>query len=704
MITIPMNKLKITVISTLTLFIFLFSNWGQAQIELPEDMVKWNFKVEQKGCEATIICEIKIVDKWHIYAANPLKPSFTIPTTMELTKSPNFKTIGGIIEPTPHYEYDASIDENMYLHSGKIVMKRKIKVLSNKDFTLNGVFAFQTCDDKHCLPEHKAPFSLKIKACEGITVNERADAEKDSTQTLAQNLGLTNENEIPSTDDAKSDTENKDANTTVEPVSNTDTSKMSLWAVFFISFLSGFAALLTPCVFPMIPLTVSFFTKQSKTKAAGIRNAIIYGLSIIIIYVLLGTVITGIFGYEVLNQLSTNVWFNLIFFVMLVVFAISFMGAFEIRLPNSWANKADQASDKGGLIGIFFMALALAIISFSCTGPIVGTLIVQSATNGGIGPVIGMFGFSLALALPFTLFAAFPGWMNSLPKSGGWLNTVKVFLGFLELALAFKFLSNADMVVQAHLLEREVFLCIWIAIFGTMALYLFGKIRLPHDSPIEKLSVGRTLLATFVLTFVLYMIPGLWGAPLKLISAFPPPLEYSESPQGLGGRSVAVAQDIPEHAHAGPQGLIVFDDLKYGLDYAKKVNKPVFLDFTGFACVNCRKMEQQVWGERDVIDILKNDVVVVSLFVDDKRELPKSEQKTVSLAGRERTLVTIGDKWSHLQASKYANNSQPYYRFLSPDGKDLPVGAADYQNFGSRELFLPWLRSGLDSFKESQKK
>ena len=319
----------------------------------------------------------------------------------------------------------------------------------------------------------------------------------------------------------------------------------------------------------MIPMTVSFFTKQSQNKTAGIRNAILYGISIIIIYVLLGTIITAIFGASFLNSLSTNVYFNVFFFVLLVVFAISFLGAFDINLPNTWVTKADSASNKGGFLGIFFMAFTLALVSFSCTGPIVGTLLVESATIGGIGPFIGMFGFSLALALPFALFAAFPGWLNSLPKSGGWLNTVKVFLGFLELALAFKFLSNADLVLQGHFLERELFIAIWVGIFFVLTLYLFGFIKLPNDSTVDSLSVGRTILATSVLIFVFYLIPGLWGAPLKIISGFPPPMSYSESPSGLNTSTITIEET--ENTHIGPQGIAVFHDLDEGLAYAKKI-------------------------------------------------------------------------------------------------------------------------------------
>ena len=499
--------------------------------------------------------------------------------------------------------------------------------------------------------------------------------------------------------------ETRDINNSEQGPSEEKKEARSLWTIFFLAFAAGFAALLTPCVFPMIPMTVSFFTKQSKSKAQGIRNAVIFGISIIVIYVVLGTVVTAIFGSDALNAMATNFWFNLIFFILLVVFAISFMGAFEIRLPNSWLNKADKASDKGGLIGIFFMALALALVSFSCTGPIVGTLLFEAATIGGMGPFIGMLGFSLALALPFTLFAAFPGWMNSMPKSGGWLNSVKVVLGFLELALAFKFLSNADLVVQGHFLEREMFLAIWIGIFVVLALYLFGKISLPHDSPIERLSVGRALFGTTVVIFVIYLIPGLWGAPLKLISGFPPPMSYSESPMGVGGGGSLVhnESEIDKDMHLGEHGIMLFHDYEKGIAYANKVGKPVLLDFTGYACVNCRRMESNVWGDPAVLNILKNKVVMISLYVDDKTELPKEEQITVNIT-KDLTsdLVSYGNKWSYIQASRYKNNSQPYYRILGPENEDLNNGSADYNNHGNPEAFLKWLKEGLYLFESAK--
>lgn len=484
------------------------------------------------------------------------------------------------------------------------------------------------------------------------------------------------------------------------------TEDKSLWAIFLLSFASGFAAILTPCVFPMIPMTVSFFTKQSKTRAKGIRNAILYGISIIVIYIVLGTVVTAIFGANVLNEMSTNPWFNLVFFLILVVFAISFMGAFEIRLPSKWVNKADENADKGGVIGIFFMALVLALVSFSCTGPIVGSLIVEAASEGGIAPVVGMFGFSLALALPFTLFAVFPGWMNSLPQSGGWLNTVKVFLGFLELALAFKFLSNADLAWDAHMLEREVFIAIWIAIFGTLVLYLFGKVQLPHDSPIERISVGRAMLGMTTLALVVYMIPGLWGAPLKLINAFPPPSQYAESPLGFGGGGLTKASsDIHnEDMHLGPQKLMVFYDYDKALAYAQKEGKPLFVDFTGVNCVNCRRMEETVWGEPGIIDKLKDDVVIVSLYVDKKIPLPKEEQTTTIINGEESVAKTVGEKWMNMQIDRYKTATQPYYVMHGPNGEDLGNNSADYLNHRNPDDFRKWLEDGIELFEEAKEK
>ena len=571
------------------------------EMEFPEDKVKYTINIVQEECVVTILADIDIEEGWHINAANLPLESFSIPTDLYLDTSSMFISEDTIYEPVFEHVYDDVAKEDLYLHEGKITISKKVFVKSEKDFVLKGFFTFQTCDDNHCLPPFDGPFELKIKGCDVESSNEIDFNSNEVAQEKEEAI--------------LGDIEKEDEKIENEPIVNQGSSELeeisnrknksnskSISLIFIISFLSGFAALITPCVFPMVPMTVSFFTKQSQDKASGVRNAILYGISIIIIYVLLGTIITALFGASFLNSLSTNIYFNLFFFVLLIVFAVSFLGAFDINLPNTWVTRADSASNKGGFLGIFFMAFTLALVSFSCTGPIVGTLLVESATVGGIGPFVGMFGFSLALALPFGLFAAFPGWLNSLPKSGGWLNTVKVFLGFLELALAFKFLSNADLVMQGHFLERELFIAIWIGIFFVLALYLFGFIKLPNDGDIKHLSVSRSLLATTVLIFVMYLIPGLWGAPLKLISGFPPPMSYSESPSGIGIYSNnKQTNNTTENTHSGPQGLQVFHDLEEGLAYAKRVNKPSFLDFTGHACINCRKMEEKVWGEEEYL-------------------------------------------------------------------------------------------------------
>jgi len=672
----------------LGLILFLLQlNFLFSQIINHEDVVKVNFSLEQKNCEAFIVAKITIIPGWHINSYKLPKDSYAIPSAININKTTKL-TVKETIEPKPIQYIDEDLGDVQSYHKGSLTMKRRVLINSINDFKVSGVFSFQVCDEAgKCLMPHEYNFSLTAEGCEAIKSDSVVKIEKDTASQITKNKVVNN------------DTADKN----LKKVPGKPAKSMFL--IFIISFLSGFAALLTPCVFPMIPMTVSFFTKKSKSKADGIKNALLYGISIIAIYVLLGTIVTTIFGPSALNALSTNVWFNLLFFVLLVVFAISFLGAFEIMLPNSWLNKADKASDKGGFIGIFFMALALALVSFSCTGPIVGTLLVESATIGGIAPFVGMFGFSLALALPFTLFAAFPGWMNSLPKSGGWLNTVKVFLGFLELALAFKFLSNADLVVQGHFLERELFLAIWIGLFAVLTIYLFGFIRLPHDSPTEKLSVFRTLLASTCLVFVIYLIPGMWGAPLKLISGFPPPLSYSESPSGIGSSENTNSHSENNDMHLGPQNIMVFHDLEKAEAYAKEVHKPLFVDFTGHACVNCRKMEEKVWGEPGVIEILRDKMIIVSLYVDEKTALPVSEHKELEYApGKKMKITQIGHKWSYLQTTRYKSNTQPYYRLLGPQNEDLDIGPADYEHHGNASDFKAWLEKGLEEYKKADTK
>jgi len=626
---------------------------GQSKILEP---VKWDNSVVKISDTEYILISTATIDKgWKLYSQN-VPDGGPIPTTFEYKIEDNIELVGDTQEEDGKEVMDKVFDMKIKFFKNKADFKQKIIVTNSAITTVNAEVGFMACDDEKCL----APSYL--------------DLNYDLTKAVkGSDISTSHKNEGES---------------------------RGLWSIFLVAFLSGFVALLTPCVFPMIPMTVSFFIKQSQSKAKGIRNAIIYGLSIIVIYVLLGTIITAIFGADALNALATNVWFNLIFFLLLVVFAISFLGAFEIVLPNSWANKADRQADRGGLIGIFFMALALAIVSFSCTGPIVGTILVEAASKGGVAPVIGMLGFSSAIALPFALFAAFPGWLNSLPKSGGWLNTVKVVLGFLELALAFKFLSQADLVLQLHWLEREVFLAIWIAIFGALSLYLLGKIQLPHDAPLKHISVGRLMLGLLTLSFTVYMIPGLWGAPLNLISAFPPPLDYSESPYGVGnskgGGGSTRHADLPEGAHLlAPHDILAFNDYEKGLAYAKEVGKPVMLDFTGWACVNCRKMEQNVWVKPNVLSKLKNDIVLISLYVDEQIEFPEGEAPDSKIKPGKK-LRNVGQKWSEMQTLRYKTNTQPYYVLMGHDEENLiePVGytpdATDYIN---------WLNKGISKFK-----
>ena len=655
---------------------FTFST--NAQIH---DPVKWNTSVEKiSENEFDLVITANIESGWHLYSQNiPEAPIRPIPTSFKFEEvKKDFELVGKTTEGEGHEEHDPVFDMVIKYFEDQAVFKQRVKILSDSKITIKGALEFMVCDDTNCLP----PTDVDIS----FDVGGQKKEDKSFLQTTV----------IPTKEGTSESESNSNA---VKDLEKKEKSK-SLWTLFILSFFAGFAALLTPCVFPMIPMTVSFFTKQSKNKAIGIRNAIIYGVSIIVLYVLLGTVITAIFGADSLNALSTNVWFNIIFFLLLIVFAVSFLGAFEIILPSSWGTKVDSQADKGGLIGIFFMALALAIVSFSCTGPIVGTALVAAAAQGGIAPVISMFGFSLAIALPFALFAAFPGWLNSLPKSGGWLNTVKVVLGFLELALAFKFLSNADLVLQAHWLEREVFIAIWITVFGALALYLFGKIKLPHDSDLDHISVGRLSLGLLVGAFTIYLIPGLWGAPLKLISGFPPPMHYSEAPYGvgftkLGGRESTSHNDIPEGAYLGPHDIISFHDYEIGMAYAKKVNKPVLLDFTGWACVNCRKMESKVWSDPRVLQILNNDIVLISLYVDDKRLLPKNEQYTSEITGKK--IKYIGNKWSDFQIKKYKANAQPYYVLLDHNGNNLNEHTAYNPDI---EEYLAWLNDGITRFEK----
>lgn len=666
-------------------FLLVSLAWTTVSAQVLEP-VKWSTSVEKiSDTEFDLISRATIDRGWHLYSQD-VPEDGPIPTTFTYDTGANAELIGNTVEEEGRTVHDPVFNMRIKFFDNAAEFRQRITLLNKELSIVKGEVEFMVCDDMRCLPPSYIDLDFDLTKAKSSVGTDTNASENSGTFNFQEPVMIDSDKEVIVTEREEKEAENS-----------------GLWTIFILGMGAGLIALFTPCVFPLIPMTVSFFTKQSQNKAEGVKNAIIYGLCIIVIYVILGTGVVAIFGASAINEFSTSVTFNLLFFFILVIFAVSFLGAFEIMLPQSWANKIDSKAGKGGYTGIFFMALALAIVSFSCTGPFVGNIIVLSATKGGLAPMIGMLGFSIALALPFGLFAAFPGWLNSLPKSGGWLNTVKVVLGFLELAFAFKFLSQADLVLQLHFLEREVFIAIWIAIFGALAFYLFGKIKLPHDSPLTHISVGRLSLGLLVLSFTIYMIPGLWGAPLNLISAFPPPLDYSESPYGVGnsktggGFGSAEAQVLPDGGHLlAPHQILAFNDYDKGMAYAKEVGKPVMLDFTGWACVNCRKMEQNVWPNDQVLNILKNEVVLISLYVDDKRKLEDDEIVESQLRPGKQ-LKYIGQKWSEFQTIRYKTNTQPFYALIGLDEENLndPVGYTP-----NAQEYLEWLREGVGAFEK----
>lgn len=665
--------------------LLLSLTWTTVNAQVLEP-VKWSTSVEKiSDTEYDLISRATIDRGWHLYSQD-VPEDGPIPTTFTYDTGADAELMGKTAEDEGRTVHDPVFNMQIKFFDDVAEFRQRITLINKELSIVKGEVEFMVCDDMRCLPPSYIDLDFDLTTAKSSSGTDTNASEGTSTFNFQEPVMIDSDKEVIVTEKEEKEAENS-----------------GLWTIFILGMGAGLIALFTPCVFPLIPMTVSFFTKQSQNKAEGVKNAIIYGLCIIVIYVILGTGVVAIFGASAINEFSTSVTFNLLFFFILVIFAVSFLGAFEIMLPQSWANKIDSKAGKGGYTGIFFMALALAIVSFSCTGPFVGNIIVLSATKGGLAPMIGMLGFSIALALPFGLFAAFPGWLNSLPKSGGWLNTVKVVLGFLELAFAFKFLSQADLVLQLHFLEREVFIAIWIAIFGALAFYLFGKIKLPHDSPLTHISVGRLSLGLLVLSFTIYMIPGLWGAPLNLISAFPPPLDYSESPYGVGnsktggGFSSAEAQVLPDGGHLlAPHQILAFNDYDKGMAYAKEVGKPVMLDFTGWACVNCRKMEQNVWPNDQVLNILKNEVVLISLYVDDKRKL-EADEIVESQLRPGKQLKYIGQKWSEFQTIRYKTNTQPFYALIGLDEKNLndPVGYTP-----NAQDYLEWLREGVGAFEK----
>ena len=629
------------------------------------DPVHWSTSTEKANDSTFVLIYTADIDPhWHLYSQHLPNNDGPIATTFTFQESNAINYKSDVSEGKYKTEYDPNFEMDLNYFETKALFRQVIHTSSGHANMIESTVEYMTCDDKRCLPPELLDFTFDLsKAIQAS--DESMVAVVAANKSVVS--GSTDSSDLLGTNEA-------------------DGSKKSLWGLFIIGFLLGFAALLTPCVFPMIPMTVSFFTKQSKSKADGIKNAVIYGLFIIIIYTGLGLALSAIFGPDVMNLISTDPYFNIFMFVLLVVFGISFLGAFEIQLPSSWANKADRASDKGGILGIFFMAATLAIVSFSCTGPIVGSALAGAAQGGYMGPATIMFGFSLALALPFGLFAAFPGWLNSLPKSGGWLNSVKVVLGLLEIGFAFKFLSNADLVWQLGWLKREIFIAIWIAVSGSITLYLFNFIRFPHDSISERIGITRFFIGMLFFTLTIYMVPGLTGSPLKIISGFPPPVFYSEAAETAGATG---------GGSAGHHIEAQYTDYYEALEVAKRENKPLLVDFTGWACVNCRKMEESVWPVPAVAEIMKNDVILVSLYVDERTKLPKDEWREETFGGKTFKIKTVGNKWTFMEVERYGTNAQPFYVILDHD-ENVLSGAASYDS--DPKVFLNFLEEGVRNF------
>lgn len=679
-------------------------------------MAQWNQEIKKvNDCEYDLIFNVKIDAGWHMYSMKKAGDDGPNPTKITFSKSNDYELVGTTKESKPVEEMDKVFEMKVLYFVGKATFTQRIKLKTDKKIKISGKYEYQVCTDEQCKFPPAETFSFDMPAgsasCKNGNVSNATVVIK--TDSSVSDTAKKSDLKTSAVDSSKRIKEEKVANVKDAPIESqtSQSNSMSWFTIFLTGFIGGLAALLTPCVFPMIPMNVSFFTKQSKNKKEGLKNAFIYALFIVILYVGLGLGVTLIFGAGALHTLSTNVWFNLAFFVLLLVFAASFLGAFEIVLPSSFVNKMDAKADRGGLIGIFFMAFTLALVSFSCTGPIIGTLLVEASSTGNIsGPFWGMFGFALALALPFGIFAAFPGWLNSLPKSGGWLNSVKVTLGFLELALALKFASNADLVVEANILTREVFIGLWIVIFGLLGVYLLGGFKTSHDSDVKHVSVTRLMFALTAFFITIYLIPGMWGAPLKIFSGILPPLEYSESPHGFGGSnhtntinttSNPIDKEFAQYIKVNKNGITYFkNDYEHALAYARKSGKPLMVDFTGHACANCRKTEDYVWPDPEVTQRLNNEVVLVSLYVDDKRDLGEKNYMTVKWYGKERVITDIGDKFKYMQETLYGQSSQPLYVLLDHDEK-LIAPVRGYNP--SIPDYIKWMDAGINSFKSKNK-
>ena len=668
---------------TLTLLVF-------AMAAFAADAVSWSYRlVGDNTASPAIEATATVTPGYHLYSQdNPAGGSNPLVFYFDLKGC----TLDGKTVPNKAYtkEFDDTFEVDQHFYTGTVTFTQKLKP-TDKNFSVDVEIKGQACNDSGCVQifgSHSFKGSSPVAAAKEETAEEaKKDAEEASVDALAEMTDSLQRSEGFMTPAAnlsgvsadQSWWENVEAELKVFS-DDPDQQGRSLWYIFIAGFIGGLIALVTPCVWPMIPMTVSFFLKQNKSKKKSVMTAVVYGLSIIVIYVALGLIVTALFGASALNELATSALFNIIFFLLLVVFAISFMGGFELTLPSSWTNKMDSKVDATtGYLSIFFMAFTLVLVSFSCTGPIIGTLLVEAAaTSNFVSPAIGMFGFALALALPFSIFAMFPTMLKSMPKSGGWMNTVKVVLGFLELALALKFLSVADLAYGWRILDREVFVSLWIVIFALLGVYLLGKITFPHDDKVEKVSVTRFMLACISFAFAIYMLPGLWGAPLKSISAFSPPISTQDFSLYEG--------DV--HAQV--------DDYEEGMKLAQQLGKPVLVDFSGYGCVNCRKMEAAVWTDPEVKASIDNDFVLITLMVDEKKALPEPI-KVTEKDGTVRTLRTYGDKWSYLQRSKFGANAQPFHVIVDNNGKPLAPAFVYKEDIPGYKRFL---NQGIENYKK----
>ncbi len=673
--------------SIFSILLLLLAVVAQAQIQEP---VKFKSELKTLSADEVEIIFTGTIDKgWHVYSTDlgdggPISATFNVEKVSGVELMGKLKPVGKEIAA-----FDKLFEMKVRYFANTVQFVQKLK-LTGGAYQIEGYLEYGACNDENCLPPTQVPFKFSGKA-DGV-----AKASTSATETKSEEQPVQQETVAA----ADSTAIIGDVNTSVgintsgeidlwKPVINelkvlgetTSQENMSWIYIFITGFVGGLLALFTPCVWPIIPMTVSFFLKRSKDKKKGIRDAWTYGASIVVIYVILGLAITLIFGASALNALSTNAVFNILFCLMLIVFAASFFGAFEITLPSKWSNAVDSKAEKtSGLLSIFLMAFTLSLVSFSCTGPIIGFLLVQVSTTGSVvAPAIGMLGFAIALALPFTLFALFPSWLKSMPKSGGWMNVIKVTLGFLELAFALKFLSVADLAYGWRILDRETFLALWIVLFALLGFYLLGKIKFPHDDDDTKVTVPRFFMALASLAFAIYMVPGLWGAPLKAVSAFAPPMQTQDF--NLYNNEV--------HAK--------FDDYDLGMEYARQHGKPVMLDFTGYGCVNCRKMELAVWTDSKVSDIINNDYVLITLYVDNKTPLPTPVKVVEN--GTERTLRTVGDKWSYLQRVKFGANAQPFYVLIDNEGKPLNKS---YSYDEDIPKYIEFLQTGLENYKKER--